>query len=264
MKYKNGRIPESMLVRRPARGGTCLMMPGTAVKHDRLIAIVQQRHGITLEVSGPDDAYRTFAVQVEYKRIYGRNAAAPGESSHGGDFEDEESGAVDYWNHDLITLDEFFAASREAGFEPGYFMGQHGRPYEPWHNIDRTPWAVPAHTNLSEEDDMKLIRWNGRHVFGISREAVSHVPDPARLGELTAIYGPYKDVNDAGLTAVLLDNGIHWDAVDTVLRGAGPAHLGGRYWSRLVAEGIAIRGGQDQDRKTLADVLATAEKIAAE
>lgn len=130
------------------------MMPGTAAKHDRLVALAQAEYGWTPEVSGPDDAYRTLAVQIEYKRLYGRNAAEPRHSSHGGSFDGFEAGAVDYWNWSDVEVDAFFDLSRRAGFEPGYFMGQNGRPWEPWHVIDRTPWDAPTLIEQSEEDEM--------------------------------------------------------------------------------------------------------------
>lgn len=111
-----------------------------------------------------------------------------------------------------------------------------------------------------EDDDMKLIRWNSNHVFAVGREAIYHIPDVAQLGALEAVHGAAKDVDNTGLTSVLLANGIHWDAVDAVLRGLGNVS-GGKYWSRLAAEGVAIRGAQAAQSKTLADVLETAKSI---
>lgn len=168
----------------------------------------------------------------------------------------------------LDTDDRITRVLNENGWFHTVYDGD-GNLVEPWHYeyfIDRDQHRfdpAPSAIDLSQEDEMKLIRWNGRHVFGIAKEAVYHVPDPGQLEKLTAVYGDYEDVDDAGLTAVLLYNGVHWDAVDTVLKGRGPAPAGGRYWSRLMAEGIAIRGAQEQTRKTLADVLVTADKIAA-
>lgn len=262
MGYENGRIPVDVLVRRPARGKDfCLMMPGTAAKHDRLVALAQAEYGWTPEVSGPDDAYRTFAVQVAYKDRFGPDAAAPGESSHGGTFDGEQMGAVDYGNYADIGIDAFFDLARRAGFIAGHYMGQEGRRYEPWHVFDPTPWDIPATiTPVSEEDEMKLSRWNSQHVFAVGREAIYHVPTMQEAGALETLYGKIQDVDNFGFQTLLLANGIHWDPVEGVLRGqAGGAN--GRYWSRLMAEGVAIRGVQQAQSKTLADVLAAAEKL---
>ena len=107
-----------------------------------------------------------------------------------------------------------------------------------------------------------LIRWNESHVFSIARESVHYIGSGKELAALSKIYGPAKDVGNDELTAVLLDNNVHWDAVDATLRSAayGPDR---RYWSRLTAEGIAIRGAQAEQSKALADVLATAKRIGA-
>lgn len=150
---------------------------------------------------------------------------------------------------------------------------QIGRPYLGWtEDILGVPvWAPPltasngaastiSTPDLSEEDDMQLIRWNGQHVFGIGRESVCHVPNPETLALLEKVHGKAKDVGNDGLTAELNFAGVHWDAVDAVLNGSGPLS-GGKYWSRLAAEGLAIRGTQAAQSKTLADVLASAKSI---
>ncbi|MGF3055601.1 hypothetical protein [Microbacterium sp. YY-01] len=122
------------------------MMPGTAVKHDRLVKLARARfNGWEPVVSGPDDAYRTYAVQEHYYRTFPPGMAAwPGTSSHGGSYEGEECGAVDYGNWGQVGKQPWYQLLRDAGFEPGFFDGQYGRPVEPWHAIDRTPWHVPA------------------------------------------------------------------------------------------------------------------------
>ena len=71
-----------------------------------------------------------------------------------------------------------------------------------------------------------------------------------------------RDIDNDGITVALLLQGIHWDAVDAVLRGAAFG-ANGRYWSRQIAEGEAQRGAQATTQKTLEDVLAVAERIAA-
>lgn len=119
---------------------------------------------------------------------------------------------------------------------------------------NETPAPVP------EEDDMTLFRWNNLHVFGLGVESIYHVTGTEQYAELKRQHGSIVEVENDGFTYALLERGIQWDQVDAVLRGAA---LGsnGRYWSRLMAEGIAIRGAQAEQKKTLADVLATAKAI---
>lgn len=118
--------------------------------------------------------------------------------------------------------------------------------------------ARPFQTAPVEGDEnmTKLIRWNGVHVFGVAREAIYHVPTVEEVGTLEALYGKVQDVDNAGLTAALRVNGIPWNGVDAALKGAAFESTGG-YWSRLTAEGEAIRGNQAAAEKTIDDVLAT-------
>uniref|UniRef100_UPI0030189BDA hypothetical protein n=1 Tax=unclassified Microbacterium TaxID=2609290 RepID=UPI0030189BDA len=65
--YPNGEVPLGLLVARPCAGkDICLMMPGTAAKHDRFVALAQAERGWTPVVSGPSDAYRTIGMQRNY------------------------------------------------------------------------------------------------------------------------------------------------------------------------------------------------------
>lgn len=145
--------------------------------------------------------------------------------------------------------------------------------YEPWH------WEVPKvrsyaivralPTNAGaavapkpEEDDMptkRLILWNGQHYFVVGDESIYHVARGDWLGYLDDHYGPALPVDNEALTLELVLRAIPWDAVDAAMRG-GAFGADGRNWSRLQAEGVAIRGEQAKQSKTLADVLATAAK----
>ena len=143
--------------------------------------------------------------------------------------------------------------------------------YEPWHwelpNVRSyaivrsipTPATTPP-PESEEDDDMKLIRWNENHVFGIDDGKVFYVPSPPLLADLQAIHGTPKEVDDDALTAELLAQGLHWDAVVAVLSKSAPGS-NGYYWSRVMAEGIAIRGEIDETQKTLEDALAAAARI---
>jgi len=154
----------------------------------------------------------------------------------------------------ITTIDE-----REA---------QIGREYLGWTEaIFDVPVYAPPAPDLSpapvtsEEDDMIVYRWNGEHCFAVGYERIYHIPDVAQLGTAEALYGPRRELDNQGLTVLLLTQGIHWDAVDAVLRGAAFG-ANGRYWSRQIAEGEAQRAAQSAAQKTLDDVLATAQKIA--
>lgn len=119
---------------------------------------------------------------------------------------------------------------------------------------------------VPEEDDMpgpdmKLVLWNGEHYFLIGEESIYHVVNGAWIPYLEDHYGPRgtaAPIDNGAFTLELVINRIPWDAVDACMRGAayGPDK---RSWSRLQAEGIAIRGTQAAQTKTLADLLATAE-----
>lgn len=159
--YANGEVPTNLLVTRPCAGkDLCVMMPGTAAKFDRLVALGQAEHGWTPVVSGAADGYRTIGMQWSYwNTLPYPQAAYPGTSSHGGTYDGRESGAVDIGNWGDVGQDVFFDLARRAGFQPGYFDGTAGKPLEQWHIIDWSPWDVPAPTPtpvpiLSEEDIM--------------------------------------------------------------------------------------------------------------
>ncbi|MCT1395680.1 hypothetical protein M4D51_08065 [Microbacterium sp. p3-SID338] len=119
-----------------------------------------------------------------------------------------------------------------------------------------------------EEDDMpgpdkKLIVWNNIHYFVIGDESISYVADPAWLPYLRDHYGVRGKelaVDNGALTVELVINKIPWDAVDACLLGRAFG-ADRRSWSRLQAEGVAIRGQQATSQKTLEDVLNTATRI---
>ena len=133
--YPNGEVPTSLLVQRPSAGkDPCLMMPGTAAKHDRLVQLGAAYGWVPL-VSGPADAYRTVGVQEDYwAKMPSGQAAYPGTSSHGGTYDfgdgEVEQGAVDYGNWSDIGWDRFCELTRAVGFVPGVFVGRPGIPDE--------------------------------------------------------------------------------------------------------------------------------------
>ena len=280
--YTNGAWPESMfIVYDEGVDGDGpwkhLVTAGTQHKINRLKELAYKRTKRRLEISPGWSCYRPIGPQRTYRARYGTGASVVGKSSHGINWWDGDRGwrivlAVDFHNWGWVygwDRDAWYEDVRAAGLEPGLIHPSRGNGYpdEPWHVIDLNPFAAPPephkpNPDIEDEDEMKLIRWNQHHVFAIGREAIYHVPNPTEHGTAEALYGATRDVDNAGLTTVLLTNGIQWEAVDAVLRGAGYGS-NGRYWSRLMGEGIAIRGNQAAASKTLADVLATAKKIEA-
>jgi hypothetical protein len=162
--YPNGKIPDRLLIRR----GDFLLTAGTWAKFDDLVARVKRRTGVTLRISTGSTvatkgagAFRTYAMQVDVKKYWtargqSRMAAAPGYSSHGGEYKGDDALAIDITNYSQIPLSVFFEEGRAAGFQMGYFDGN-GKPYEPWHIIDRDPYRTsssPAGTTTGEWDAM--------------------------------------------------------------------------------------------------------------
>ncbi|MBS0231734.1 MAG: peptidoglycan-binding protein [Proteobacteria bacterium] len=195
MAYPNGEIPESLLVRRgpTIEGGDALLMPGTAVKFDRLTELGQARHGWTPRISGPDDAYRRLSVQVDYKNRYGPDAATPGTSSHGGWFQGRESGALDIGNYEEIGKAAFYALAREAGFVVDFFA------WEPWHIIDYSPWDVPTSDTpltLSEEDTMIRIQSPGRGIALVGPGYYRHLTTDEEVEQSAALISKHLSGND--------------------------------------------------------------------
>jgi len=158
-RYPNGGIPRELLHRRVSGGKSdAWLMPGTAEKYDRLVELGRQRYGWTPIISGPDDAYRSLDRQWYYwNTLPFPQAANPGTSSHGGEYNGWDSGALDIGNWGVIGKSAFYELAREAGFEPNYF------DWEPWHIIDWSPWTTtPAPTPEpdpvepeEEDEDMK-------------------------------------------------------------------------------------------------------------
>ena len=134
----------------------------------------------------------------------------------------------------------------------------HWEYFEHLDNRRNDPPPAPPAPTYPKEETMQLHRWNGQHIFGIDQGVVFYVDHPDKLPGLVKRYGPWIEVGNDELTAIILSSGLFWDAFEAVLRGTAPGSAG-RYWSREMAEGIAVRGAQAEAQKTLNDVLAAAQ-----
>ena len=277
--YTNGEWPETMF--EVYATGTDedghykhLLTAGTRHKIDRLKQLGYARTGRWLEISPGWSGYRPLWAQRVYRNKYGTGASVVGKSSHGINWWDGDRGwiiclAVDFHNWGWVygwDRDAWYADVRAAGLEPGLIHPSRGNGYpdEPWHVIDLEPFKTPPIVQEDDMKDMTLVRWNRTHVFGIAQETIIHIENPAQLktAQIVLEQPTLREFENDGLTVALLMSGLPWDAVDAVLKGKAFG-ANGRYWSRLMAEGIAIRGNQAAASKTLADVLDTAKKIEA-
>lgn len=157
-RYKNGQVPDGALVLLASgRNGDGdwehLLPPATVRKHLALVRLGQERRGRTIAISAGWNGYRPLAAQHTARKnacARGRcgDAAWPGSSSHGGEFDGADAMAIDYGNWLWVwgSQKAFYAACREVGLEPGVFS------WEQWHVIDRDPWAaVPAGEEINME-----------------------------------------------------------------------------------------------------------------
>lgn len=287
MSYPNGRFPLHLFVH---RGGNIYLSPSLNARWNEGVRLALEKYGVRLYITGDIDGlggwngYRPFEAQVRYRRHYGIMAAVEGTSSHGGLYQGREVFAADVANwQDLapgnrtLAWSRFVALMKIVGLTVDFV-----KPREQWHIGDFNPaWTAPVFgavavnpgttnrpTPVPEEDDMpgpdmKLVAWNNEHYFLIGEESIYHVVNKAWLPYLADHYGPRgtaAPIDNGAFTLELVINRVPWDAVDACMRGAayGPDK---RSWSRLQAEGIAIRGAQATQSKTLADVLATAQAI---
>lgn len=156
--YKNGYIPESALVTFNT-GFTAgegnwkhQLSPGTYAKHLALVELARKNTGRTLTLSAGWSGYRPFSAQVYARNRYGVGAATPGTSSHGGFWEGQQTLAIDYGNWSYVyggSRAAFYRDVRAVGMEPGLISRERGYPDEPWHVVDKNPWAAGAAAGIA-------------------------------------------------------------------------------------------------------------------
>lgn len=164
-RYPNGGIPAYLLIE---VGPYHWMTAPTAARWRALVADVLKNEGVTLRITPGKNAYRdrpgqVFARNAACARGRCNDAAVPGASSHGGEYQGRDSLAIDVDNWAVLGKAKFYAYCRKHGFEPGFF------DWEPWHIIDWNPWVMPAGASTSkpsgnttpdpiiEEDDMLFL-----------------------------------------------------------------------------------------------------------
>lgn len=245
MSYKNGRWPLDMFVH---LGGTHYLPPGTAARWRWLQQLAWEKYGVWLLITSGWDAYRPYDVQVAYKQEFGRWAAAPGFSSHGGDFEGRVAFAIDVSNWGLLGWARFSALCRLAGFAVGVIDD------EEWHIIDfNDPWTVPDGANIIpptnqnttrrtiQEDDMRQIQI-GTTIFSIAPGYIKAETSGEAASITRAVIGQPDPIDanaqPGGINkpdAVCNSYGIPWEKVEMVREGRGydlQGRLGkGTIWS---------------------------------
>lgn len=160
-RYPNGRIPDSELVR---LGVEHYATPATAQRIRNLVADIRANEGFTLEVTGGPNIYRNLKWQKFYWDVLPYpQAAYPGTSSHGGEYQGRDAIAVDFNNWAILPKQKWFDYARKHGFTPNIFS------WEPWHVVDFNPWVMPGPSGggiapspepeikKDEEDSMKLF-----------------------------------------------------------------------------------------------------------
>lgn len=148
--YSNGYITDSMLITFnvgvSAGEGVWKhqLSPSTYAKHLALVLLARKNTGRTLQISPGWGAYRPMPAQVYARKVHGRGAADPGTSSHGGFWEGQQTLAIDYGNWSYVyngNRAAFYRDVRAVGLEPGLISVGRGYPDEPWHVVDKQPWA---------------------------------------------------------------------------------------------------------------------------
>lgn len=210
-RYKNGQVPDGALVK--LASGTNgdgywehLLPPATVRKHQSLVGLGQERRRRTLTITTGWNGYRPLPAQRTARTnacARGRcgDAAFPGSSSHGGEYQGADAMAIDYGNWSWVwgSREAFYEACREVGLVPGMFS------WEPWHVIDRDPWAaVPAGEEINMEGFlMALTEDEQNEILAAARGLLSSQHQVTLLQNVAAIRdraeGNLSSKNQVGL-----------------------------------------------------------------
>lgn len=169
-RFRNGQVPRNLLV----EVGPYHWMPAaTAARWKALVADIQKNEGVTMRITPGKNAYRDYEGQVFARNAAcarGRcnDAAVPGTSSHGGEYQGRDSLAIDVDNWAVLGQSKWYAYCRKHGFEPGFF------DWEPWHIIDWNPWTMPASSSGSSGNIRKLLKAEAMDFFNLQGKTGSH------------------------------------------------------------------------------------------
>lgn len=206
MAFPNGLVPSDKLITfasgwLPGEGTWYHQLPpGTYAKHLTLVALAKRNTGRELKPTAGWSCYRPYDVQVYAKKVHGIWAATPGTSSHGMFWERIECAAIDYGNWSSVyngNRANFYRDVRAVGLEPGLISPQRGYPDEPWHVVDKKPWAAGAATGggavpfaptkeSEEDDDMR----NPAMIHTTSNDTLSGKPDKYVITDTNGFYLP--------------------------------------------------------------------------
>lgn len=135
--YTNGNFPLSMMV---GLASEHYLPAGTAARWRWMVAQAKAKYGVTLTITPGWNAYRPYAVQVQYRAELGIMAAWPGTSSHGLIYNGQLCAAIDVHNWAQLGWARFKALCRLAGFTVDFVT-----PQELWHIGDFNDiWTVPV------------------------------------------------------------------------------------------------------------------------
>lgn len=208
--YPNGLVPQNLFITFASgwlpNEGTWYhqLTPGTYAKHLSLVALAKRNTGRTLKISEGWGAYRPLHIQEYAKKVHGRGAAEPGYSSHGMFWEGIVCAAIDYGNWGYVynwDRAAFYRDVRAVGLVPGLIHPSRNRTYpdEPWHVVDKNPWAAGAATaggavpfaptlkvEFEEDDDMR----NPAMVHTTANDTLAGTPDKYIITDTNGFFLP--------------------------------------------------------------------------
>lgn len=142
--YPNGRFPLSLFEHLE---GNIYLPPATAERWRRFRQDVYDETGVWLRIT-PDrsglggwNGYRPYVAQVKYKAALGPLAAAPGHSSHGGEYNGVDCFAFDVDNWGMVPWSIFKRLAQKHGLTVDFV-----KPRERWHVGDFQPWTMPPNS----------------------------------------------------------------------------------------------------------------------
>lgn len=136
------------------QGGMALDAP-TAAAWRRLVAAVEDAHGVTLTITSPGGAWRSEALVVDmylHPAKYGASKGTARPKSYGGGGSIHENGrCIDIWNHASVPRAALVSLAARWGFK----FTISGEPWHIQHDGVTTGGGGTAHHDSQEEDEVK-------------------------------------------------------------------------------------------------------------